>query len=350
MVWPSTPAHAFRHLLGVGGIGTGLVFALDGTHTLGRTESRAARLLPVRDYCKLHIITHYLAVLRGSAIRVRPIGCVGDDPPGRQVIHEMESVGIDTTFVTTHATLPTLLSVCFEYPDGDGGNVTDTGSACATVSVNDVDRAVDAISSDDAADDLIVLAVPETAWSARRRLLELGTTLRALRVAVFTASEIRTAVTDGSIAMTDLIAMNREEAEALIGTTLDFAAVAAALTAVQPDIRIVVTAGSDGAFAFINGTWIERGAVHVGDAHTAGAGDALVGGMLAAMTVGAPIVSRDAPGSLWGSALDFGVLLAAFSVTSPHSIHPDLGPRQLRQFADAHGVRFAEPIASELLA
>ncbi|HEX6907174.1 MAG TPA: hypothetical protein VF154_11240, partial [Terriglobales bacterium] len=47
----------YRRLIGIGGIGSGIFFALDGEHTLGREESRLGKLLEVRDYCKLHIIS-----------------------------------------------------------------------------------------------------------------------------------------------------------------------------------------------------------------------------------------------------------------------------------------------------
>ena len=98
-------AHSpYRQLVGVGGIGTGLFFELENNHTLGRNESRAARLLNIRDYCKLHIISHYVAVLlganpRGSPFRVLPIGKVGADDAGRRMIGEMSAVGIDTRYV-----------------------------------------------------------------------------------------------------------------------------------------------------------------------------------------------------------------------------------------------------------
>ena len=54
----SSPYH---QLIGVGGIGTGIFFELEGNATLGRNESRPSRLLGVRDYCKLHIVIHYVA-------------------------------------------------------------------------------------------------------------------------------------------------------------------------------------------------------------------------------------------------------------------------------------------------
>ena len=56
----------YNRLVGIGGIGTGIFFALEGDHTLGRNESRAGRLLDVRDYCKLHIVIHYVAKLLGA--------------------------------------------------------------------------------------------------------------------------------------------------------------------------------------------------------------------------------------------------------------------------------------------
>ena len=56
----------YQQLIGVGGLGTGIFFALEGNHTLGRNESRPGQLLDVRDYCKLHIVIHYIAKLLGA--------------------------------------------------------------------------------------------------------------------------------------------------------------------------------------------------------------------------------------------------------------------------------------------
>jgi hypothetical protein len=55
----------FTQVVGIGGIGTGVAFALEGGHTLGREESRLGVLLTGRDYCKLHIVEHYIAALMG---------------------------------------------------------------------------------------------------------------------------------------------------------------------------------------------------------------------------------------------------------------------------------------------
>ena len=106
-----------------------MVYALQGEHELGRNESRLGELLDSRDYCKLHIVLNYIARLMGSAskpdsFRVWPVGVVGNDETGRQILTEMSAVGMDTRFVRTHHALRTPFSVCFLYPDGSGGNIT----------------------------------------------------------------------------------------------------------------------------------------------------------------------------------------------------------------------------------
>lgn len=66
---------SFRALLGVGGIGTGSFFALEGNHTLARNESRPGRLLDIRDYCKLHIVAHYIARFLGAGTGRKHSAC-----------------------------------------------------------------------------------------------------------------------------------------------------------------------------------------------------------------------------------------------------------------------------------
>jgi sugar/nucleoside kinase (ribokinase family) len=80
---------------------------------------------------------------------------------------------------------------------------------------------------------------------------------------------------------------------------------------------------------------------------TAGAGDALLGGVLTGLAAGLPFVPDGSPAaSLAGrplsSALELGALVAAFKVTSPHTIPPDLSLDALLALAREHGVAFAE--------
>src|SRR5215467_12436340 len=166
----------YRQAVGVGGLGTGMFFALEGNHTLGRNESRAARLLDVKDYCKLHIVMHYIARLLGagpgSSFSVFPIGAVGDDAAGESVRQELASAGADTRFVEEIAGLPTLFSACFQYPDGSGGNLTASNSAANAFRCPDL--AVETVLTS-AGTRGIAMILPEVPLEARRHFLELAT-------------------------------------------------------------------------------------------------------------------------------------------------------------------------------
>jgi len=341
------PHSPYRRLVGVGGIGTGLFFALEGQHTLGRNESRPAQLLNIRDYCKLHIISHYIAVLlgaepSGSPFHVVPVGKVGGDDAGRRMIKEMAVVGMDTQYVDILQDKPTLLSVCFQYPGGSGGNVTTSESAASALTPSDVDRCAELLASGDSRS--IALAAPEVPIETRDRLLKLAEGHHAFRAASFTSSEILMARREGMFSHVDLLAMNDDEAGMLVGKTFDPAKPQAfldrcadTLRSYQPHIQVIVSAGKEGAFAFADGTWDHCPAASVPVVSTAGAGDALLAGVLSALAVGMPFIR---PGPVRASfsdrplesAFDFGALLAAYTVTSPHTIHPDANLDALLSF------------------
>jgi sugar/nucleoside kinase (ribokinase family) len=356
-VLPPDGACPYRRLVGVGGIGTGLFFALDGNHDLGRNESRPARLLDVRDYCKLHIIAHYPAVLLGATesgepFHVLPVGKVGDDEAGARLRREMAAAGMDVRFVEALAGAPTLQSVCFQYPDGSGGNVTTVDSAASRLAAADVDRALPFVDRG-----AIVLAAPEVPLAVRHHLLQIGGRSGSLRVAAIASAEAKEALALGLFADVDLLALNEDEATALTGVAFDaeragrlLDACAALLVAVQPSIRIVVTSGPDGAFGFEQGRWRHTPALPVTVASTAGAGDALLGGVLTGLAIGLAFTTTDGPRRVLGerplaSAMDLGVLLSAYKVTSPHTIHPGASLGALRRFAQAHGVTVGEPMS-----
>jgi sugar/nucleoside kinase (ribokinase family) len=161
----------------------------------------------------------------------------------------------------------------------------------------------------------------------------------------------------GFFADVDVLALNQDEAAALAQEPFDLEspeavldACADLLTATQPAIRIVVTAGRHGAFAFDDGRWRHVPTLQVAVASTAGAGDALLGGVLAALAAGIPFTAPGPPRrslaeSPIASALELGVLLAALAVTSPHTIHPEADLTHLLAFAELHGVRFADSLS-----
>jgi ribokinase len=326
----------YRQLIGVGGIGTGMFFALEGDHILGREESRSGRLLDIRDYSKLHIITHHVARLLGAncgaPFHVIPIGLVGDDAPGRDALGAMAAAGIDTRLVRSVPGMPTLLSVCFQYPDGKGGNITASNSAAAALTDSDLDEAAALFSSQGVR--TIALAVPEAPLKVRRHLLELATASGAFRAASFITAEIPSSKDSGIFDILDLVALNEDEAATFVGCHLDpdepgpfVETCRTFLRANYPRLQTIVTVGKRGAYAFSGERFNHCPAPTAEVVSTAGAGDSLFGAVLAALAAGIPLLREELEGKPAAngtieSALDFGVALASFKCSSRHTISP----------------------------
>jgi sugar/nucleoside kinase (ribokinase family) len=349
----------YTSVIGIGGIGTGIVYSLDGEHDLGRNESRLGELLDSRDYCKLHIIEHNIAHLMGvsqapDAIRVLPIGAVGNDAVGTRLLNEMRAVGLDLRFVRREPSFKTLFSVCFIYPDGSGGNITSGNSAARTLSADDLKLALPYMKT--AGSRALALCIPEVPMKLRRQFLELATHCGNYRACSFVLGEIEEAQQAGLITLTDLLALNQEEASVLLGNSsgrvLDeelLAEYAAVYTATHPAMRLVVSMGAKGAYGFEGGRMQHCPAPVLQPKSTAGAGDALLAGVLSALAAGISFILPDEGGGAFSgrvlrTALDFGVLNGSFSVTSEHSIHPDAVMKNLIAFAEQQGAIISESI------
>jgi sugar/nucleoside kinase (ribokinase family) len=337
----------YRQIVGVGGIGTGIFFALEGNHTLGRNESRPGELLDVRDYCKLHIVLHYVAKLLGARpaglpFHVIPVGNVGDDEAGRRILQEMTDVGMDVSQVRPIAGKPTLFSVCFQYPDGQGGNITTSNSAAAALTTADLDNELPDLFAG-TGKRTIALAVPEVPLAVRRHFLDLATRAGAFRAASFVTAEILAARESGLFSRLDLVALNEAESAELVGCKLSperneqfIDACLEFLRSECPEVRLIVTAGKGGAYAFADGSYNYRPALSVNVVSSAGAGDALLGGVLASLASGIPLLRRGSenlPDRSLETALDVGVLLASYKCQSPHTIHPAASLEALAEFA-----------------
>jgi sugar/nucleoside kinase (ribokinase family) len=351
----------FTCAVGIGGIGTGIVYALQGEHELGRNESRLGELLESRDYCKLHIVEHYIARLMGSrrdpaSFRVWPVGVVGNDAVGRRILTEMSAAGMDTQFVRSHPALKTLFSVCFNYPDGSGGNITSNNSAAGAVTADDL-RATSPYMKAAGAHG-VALCLPEVPLKMRRAFLELASDCGNYRACSFALGEIEEAQIMGLFSLTDLLALNQEEASALLGDgsgpVLDdgrLAECAAQFTATHPRLRLIVSLGPKGAYGFECGSSQFCPAPVLQPISTAGAGDALLAGVVCGLAAGLPFIMPNECGSSFSgrvlrTALDFGVLNASFSVTSPHTIHPDAVLSNLFGFAESHGASISDSLRS----
>ena len=317
----------FRALIGTGGIGTGSFFALQGDHTLGREESRMGRFLESRNYAKLHIICHYVQTLLGPSFKSLPIGRVGADDPGSRLCEEMTRGGLDLRHVHALEHAPTMNCVCLLYPDGSGGNLTVSDSACTRVDAEAICEAQDDFAAFEGRG--IALAVPEVPLEARAELLELGTQHGFLRAASFTSEEMEPALRAGMLANLDILVINRDEAAALTRESGEETAVLTAMKAmeilrdVQPSMSVIVTAGEDGSWAWDGAEVAHWPAQEVDAVSAAGAGDAFFAGVLAGLAAGLPLMEAQQLGSCMG----------ALSVTSPHTIHPGLDRSALAAYA-----------------
>jgi sugar/nucleoside kinase (ribokinase family) len=304
-----------------------------------------------RDYCKLHIICHHIAVLLGTgaggaAFHVVPVAAVGNDEAGWLLKRELALAGADVTHVRSIDGEPTMFSVCFQYPDRSGGNITTNPSAAAALEQSDIDVCEPLLVRDGPR--TIVLAAPEVPLPIRDHLLRLGSEYGAYRVAAFASSEIEASRYMGMLSRTDLVALNEDEASALVRRRFDpqcpepfLDDCANELQDGSRQIQIIVTAGQNGAFALEADRWEYRPALQVPVVNTAGAGDALLAGVTAALIAGMPLASAGDPHGI-ASALDFGVLMAAHAVTSPHTIHPGANVASLLDFAERLGLSTAE--------
>jgi ribokinase len=333
----------YRAMLGVGGIGSGSFFVLKGNETLGREESRAGRFLDRRDYCKLHIIAHYVAVLLGPDFATLPVGRVGDDPVGRRLLEEMASAGMDVRYVECSSGIQTLYSLCFLYPDGSGGNLTTDDSASSHVNASDVNRARDEFRR--FRNRGVALAAPEVPLEARAALLRMGTEHGFFRAASFTSEEISSILQTGLLEHIDLLAVNRDEAATAAGLSAERAKVEEIVQEAverfrqkKPTICLSITAGKAGNWSWDGNNLHHVPLLSVPVESTAGAGDAHLAGTIVGIVLGL---------ALW-EAQQLASLLAAFSVTSPHTIHPETSRDALRQLALAQHFPLCERVQSLL--
>jgi ribokinase len=310
-------APRFTVMVGTGGIGHGTFFLLEGNASLGREESRAGRILDRRDYCKLHIISHYVKGLLGDACAVYPVGRVGDDPAGTRLMGEMAAAGLDMRFVRAIPGAPTLFSFCYLYPDGTGGNMTTADSASGRVDPAAVREAEEVMARAGASG--IALAVPEVPLAARAALIEAAARHGLFTAASFTRAEMPAAREQGLLGKVDLLAVNLEEALAAASmsparaeadTELLARKAADKILSAHPGMLVSITAGAAGSWAGNRDRLTHQPALPVKVAGTSGAGDAHFAGLLAGLCAGLDLADSQALAALMGAA----------SVTSPH--HP----------------------------
>lgn len=333
------PSHLrFTGIVGTGGIGSGKFFVLNGDQTLGREESRSGHFLKMDDYCKQHIILHYIKVLLGSPFSVIPIGMVGDDDTGQSLYNEMMSIGFVMDRIEKVPHVSTLFSFCFYYPDGSGGNLTTDNSASSLVDrafIEKADSDIRKIGSKG-----IIMAAPEVPLHARQALLEIGKKNGLFCAASFTSGEITDATDSGIFSNVDLLAVNSDEASAIANTPVGTdtnTLVWAAIKKVQEfnkSMIISVTAGKQGSWCWDGNRLNHFPAISTKVVSTAGAGDAFFSGIITGLSLGLHLFD----------AQQLGSLIAGLSISSPHTINKGIDRGTLNEFSKMANVRLSDKI------
>jgi sugar/nucleoside kinase (ribokinase family) len=328
----------YEAMIGVGGIGSGSFFQLDGNNTLGREESRSGQFLDKNDYCKLHIISHYVKALLGNKLRVIPVGKVGNDDAGEKLIEEMNEAGLETGYIEIDKTKHTLFSFCFLYPDHSGGNMTTNDSACSSVDEEYILKTENEFIK--YAGKGIALAAPEVSLETRFCLLNLATKNNYFRVASFTSGEMETVLDERIFEKVDLLCINLDEATAILGSKSDcdkseiVKQVIEKLKDINPKIIITITGGKDGSWIW-DGTEISYLPVeNVEVISTAGAGDAFTAGMIAGIASGLSTKESHQLANLTGGG----------SVKSPHTINKELNRKTLLEIAKTSNTKFSDNV------
>ena len=346
--------YQYDHIVATGGIGSGIFFAMAGNHTLGRNESRMASLLPSKDFCKQHIIMHYVAVLLGAKpdgdFQSFPIGKVGNDDIGKNLLCMMAEKGMNISNVEIINDRSTLFSVCYQYPDHEGGNITTENSASSNVAPEDITRFFNSFTLP--GNNEIVLAAPEVPLPARCKLLEYGHQRGSLNVACLLSGEAP-AFLESGVQWVDILSVNVDEARSIAGIndeSIDTRKIVAAcierLTSINPEIIVLITAGKNGSYCYSDNRIEHTPPLLVPVLSTAGAGDAFLAGVIAGLCCGLPL-QKGSNDEVFAAtpvcaAAELGTLLAALSVTSADTIHLSTDPLALLQFARENGVTFSD--------
>lgn len=334
-------AKKFDYVVGTGGIGTGILFKFQENTTLGRDESRLAELSNAKDYCKLHIILHYVAVL-GPKIPIYAIGKVGKDNAGNNVMEMMQQVGINTDYVSIAEYAPTLYSVCYTYPDSDGGNITACNSASNQVDKKDIDCFFEQIPREYTG---LVLAAPEVPLEVREYLLLSGRKRGCFNTASFASSEIQLCVEREILRYVDFLSINKDEMQTFMqafGCTNIQEPYECYLhmRKLNPHINVVITLGKEGAFVFGEGRKTRVPAIWKRAVNSAGAGDCYMGTMIAAFLHDLPIFDNGEGVGIAGLA----ALASSMKVECKDTIDTQITLEKLLAYADTLGIQFTRKI------
>jgi ribokinase len=209
---------------------------------------------------------------------VAMVGCVGDDPAGRELLGSLQADGVDTARVGVVDGVPSGAAFITVNQDGENQIVVSPG-ANARLSAEDVDAAGPALRA--AAVTLLQLEVPLAAVAAAARAAGGRVVLNPAPVRV---------LSEGLLGQVHVLVPNRVELAQLAGAPAPGTAEeAAGLAGRLPARAVVVTLGADGALVVEDGRSSHVPAVAVRPVDTTAAGDAFCGGLADALAGGAAL-------------------------------------------------------------
>lgn len=328
----------FDKVIGTGGIGFGIFFKLTDNATLGREESRSGILTDYKDYCKLHIILSYVGRLIGKKIPVYAVGKVGDDAVGTSLLQEMRETGIECSFVEREKGAPTTYSVCFQYPDRKGCNVTAENGASGIVDPEFIEQALDRLCPNEKT---LALAAPEEPLAARKRFIEICAARGAFVAASFSSEELRSDGIGDILKDVDLLSINIDEAEALVGDKDIVESCCRKMDSLHKGAELIVTDGGNGSYAYSGGKLQKFNVIESAVVSTAGAGDSFLGGVMVGKCLGLPLV-KDVEDTFFGqtplvTATELGILASHFAVESADTIPKNFSAEEILRFIDHTG-------------
>jgi ribokinase len=210
--------------------------------------------------------------------RVAMVGCVGDDPAGRELLGSLAGAEVDTDRVRVVVGVPSGTAFITVGDDGENQIVVSPG-ANARLTAADVAAARAALES------------------AAVTMLQLEISLEAVAAAAATAAgqvvlnpaPVRELPRD-LLAEVDVLVPNRAELAQLAGASVPETVEAAATLAGRlPARAVVVTLGADGALVVEDGRATHVPSVPVRPVDTTAAGDAFCGGLADALAGGASL-------------------------------------------------------------
>lgn len=322
----------YNKIVGTGGIGVGMLFHSETMETLGRSESRMVILSDAKDFCKQHIVFYYVAVLAKDFSEIYPIGFVGNDTNGKNLIVEMQREGMNTRFVGICDNEPTMLSICLQYPDKEGCNFTASNNAAVHVTPEYIGNCLGQIRIDN---QTILAVIPEVSPESRIEMLKRGRMYHTYNVLSVPVAEAE--LFANTFSMVDLLAVNEEEAQAILHCDLRSEKLAIALyrqlEKENAKISLLVTCGGKGAYSVTEGNLEFIPPLPGNVVNTTGAGDAFLGGTLAGIAKGLPLQKghsdRRFGETALGSAAELGALCAGMAVEIKDSIAFEVTPETI---------------------